>query len=521
MAAAVLPPRAAVNDNSNERRVLVTCFWLVIVAFGVPYWWATTTIERLPLPVSRIRQWKQAEPCYVTTTVNLDVRSDDHTVDSSLTARAASALGQLDEVAARNCVKIERRHAGMSHQLSALASLNDIPAMTSEYTLLVSPKYNQTSFTGRTALVPSRFDQDPQSLVTSAATLLDLDSPSLDHRVVNYAPTYKVVFSLLNEDSAAGSAVYDWPIEELLRRHITPLLRRLSSLHRFQIETSIQHFSPLAVPVLPGGEGTMIQEDDLRAFVNNADWNLPASITLDPVLHFMLFVPSARHRPMRFNSTGGVNAFITPQRGGVVLMNPPVSGSLSGNAHELEFQDFSPSFALFRQQLRKILGVPSSTLAGHGSSNVVPDQWQIDAMVRARTREAVKESVDTLTSIVKLVQDIPNMRVGRQVQSKVERAVDELDKVDRQLELGDHDGALRHASNAATLSSQAYFDPSMLALLYFPDEHKYAIYTPLFGPVAVPLVVVLVKEFKDWKERRKRRRAHAKSEEKNARTKQE
>jgi len=44
----------------------------------------------------------------------------------------------------------------------------------------------------------------------------------------------------------------------------------------------------------------------------------------------------------------------------------------------------------------------------------------------------------------------------------------------------------------------------MLALLYFPDEHKYAIYTPLFGPVAVPMVVALLKEWKEWKERRRK-----------------
>lgn len=46
----------------------------------------------------------------------------------------------------------------------------------------------------------------------------------------------------------------------------------------------------------------------------------------------------------------------------------------------------------------------------------------------------------------------------------------------------------------------------MLALLYFPDEHKYAVYTPLFGPVAVPLLVALLKEVRQWRRERKRRR---------------
>lgn len=39
----------------------------------------------------------------------------------------------------------------------------------------------------------------------------------------------------------------------------------------------------------------------------------------------------------------------------------------------------------------------------------------------------------------------------------------------------------------------------MLALLYFPAEHKYAVYTPLFASVAVPLVAAVVREIIAWR----------------------
>lgn len=64
--------------------------------------------------------------------------------------------------------------------------------------------------------------------------------------------------------------------------------------------------------------------------------------------------------------------------------------------------------------------------------------------------------------------------------------------------------ALHHSAAALQLASKAYFNPTMLALLYFPDEHKYAVYTPLFGPVAVPLLAALFKEWKEWKERKRK-----------------
>lgn len=65
--------------------------------------------------------------------------------------------------------------------------------------------------------------------------------------------------------------------------------------------------------------------------------------------------------------------------------------------------------------------------------------------------------------------------------------------------------ALQHSSRALTLASRAFFNPGMLALLYFPAEHKYAVYTPLFVPVAVPLLVTLLKEVSARRKARKRR----------------
>jgi len=76
--------------------------------------------------------------------------------------------------------------------------------------------------------------------------------------------------------------------------------------------------------------------------------------------------------------------------------------------------------------------------------------------------------------------------------------------------------ALSHAARAQRLASEAYFDPSMLALLYFPDEHKYAVYTPLFGPVAVPLLVALLREVKEWRAGRRRRKGGEEKEEEEA-----
>jgi phosphatidylinositol glycan class S len=49
---------------------------------------------------------------------------------------------------------------------------------------------------------------------------------------------------------------------------------------------------------------------------------------------------------------------------------------------------------------------------------------------------------------------------------------------------------------ADTASNRALSDPSLLGLLYFPDEHLYAVYSPFFAPVLIPILAALMSLFK-------------------------
>jgi GPI-anchor transamidase subunit S len=43
----------------------------------------------------------------------------------------------------------------------------------------------------------------------------------------------------------------------------------------------------------------------------------------------------------------------------------------------------------------------------------------------------------------------------------------------------------------------------MLALLYFPSEHKFAVYTPLFASALIPLAAAAIKEILAWRSERR------------------
>jgi phosphatidylinositol glycan class S len=148
------------------------------------------------------------------------------------------------------------------------------------------------------------------------------------------------------------------------------------------------------------------------------------------VLHFILFVPAATHKPLLIydNEAGqplSTPGFIIPQWGGVIVYNP---------GHPSAPKSGTQMFSLFRSQLLSLLGVPALPanvlLSASPDGNSLPlSIWQVDALMRRRTRENVEGSAQTLASIIKLVDKLENMPVGMDVKGDVLRALEQLEEV--------------------------------------------------------------------------------------------
>jgi len=123
--------------------------------------------------------------------------------------------------------------------------------------------------------------------------------------------------------------------------------------------------------------------------------------------------------------------------------------------------------------------------------------------MRARIRENAREATTALRSTISLVSRIGQMPVREDVRSIVHDALDDLDQLRVALDLRT---AFGKARDAASQASAAFFHPGMLAMLYFPPEHTYAVYTPLFVPVCVPLLSGIMREVKRIRKERERER---------------
>lgn len=198
------------------------------------------------------------------------------------------------------------------------------------------------------------------------------------------------------------------------------------------------------------------------------------------------------------------NAFILPQWGGIVVHNFP--SDMVSHLH-MTPDHLESIFSAFRLQLFSLLGAPELPKGVVSLDGTPISQWQMDSLLRQRSLENVLSTTETLHSIIKLVDQIENMPVKEDVKGDIQDALDSLELTYKSSDSAN--SALEHSSRALTLSSRAFFNPGMLALLYFPPEHTYAIYAPLFAPVSLPLLAPVVREFLAW---RKARRAKQKVE---------
>ena len=241
-----------------------------------------------------------------------------------------------------------------------------------------------------------------------------------------------------------------WNARKGVRDHIQPVIDSLGSLHNFTVESQVQFYAPLAFDVRQTEDKFSLTYEDLTVFVNSAEWTLctspgctpetppdlvsASSSSNDPVLHFVLFVPSAKHNPLHIlNSDGTISkstSFTIPQWGGISIYNIPSSPS-SSSTPQLSPAALNRAFATFSHQLLKLLGIfplPEGLSRAEDDEGVVSD-WQRDALVRRRILETAKGSKDTLQGFMNLAKKIENMPIGKNVQKDVEGALSALDRV--------------------------------------------------------------------------------------------
>ncbi|XP_026313569.1 GPI transamidase component PIG-S [Hyposmocoma kahamanoa] len=188
-----------------------------------------------------------------------------------------------------------------------------------------------------------------------------------------------------------------------------------------------------------------------------------------------------------------VQAFMSRKWGGVVLSNPTVG----------ECNDDKPVhtpvvrvvMGTFLSQLRKLLGITNTDhiQGAHMEPlrSVAPRLWEIDNLLRMRTLEQLVSAERTLQSLAQLLGEISNIVINDEVGASINSAVRSIHNASEFMSTGRLLEAYETSQKAFQAAESAFMEPSLLALLYFPDDQKYAIYIPLFLPIMFPVVLSL------------------------------
>ncbi|CAH8593206.1 unnamed protein product [Schistosoma turkestanicum] len=289
------------------------------------------------------------------------------------------------------------------------------------------------------------------------------------------------------------------------------------------------------------GNHTFYSQDDISNLINYLESFLgpPQTAYADnrdvahsnPGLHLILLLNTFRRNnstvadcplPLRFHISSSSSAMVisdyalVPQWGGLFSIDASDCMTRTGSTNMIAQKMI--------YVIRSILGFPQikemnfdrgvdNSQAYHIQSNMdlngKTTNWELNSWFLRSTVECLTETKRTIESLVNLLQRLPNMIIRDDVAHKVYQSCsnwsltldslrnpDVINESSHSKTMCSFGVTFQYAHNALSSSNGAFFDHSLLGLLYFEDDQKYGIYTPLFVPVGFALFLSTYRIFK-------------------------
>lgn len=502
-----LPPPEKPSDVRRRSHVILS-FWLIVLLLGLPIWWKTTTIYRADLPLEDMLEWADGKACRPVFPLRISIQATSlqDQEAQNLLRLTQHALDDLNDFAGHHL----RLQMGDEKQDSAdngsaltirLTPGEGTTATLDPYEPILDITYPQNTIPSPTASSSALATYIASQLRTTFAEeqatisyLLSTNSMPSEHRPLGlspetaealakrttrslkYAPTYHLTFSLFT----SGPLPSSWDIETAIEEYMKPVLDVLSPIHNFTIDTQVQLYAS------PGVQNQVLNKEDLSSFINAAEWPLSPSIGGAPTINFIVFVGNQTIASPSQEAAPTSHSWLIPQWGTVFLL------SLPGDTTHVAATTLKQPLLTFTSHLLSLTGTPES-----GSLPL-----RLSTLARIRSADLLLRASSTLGSLARLAMALPSISIPSSVADGVTKTMSHLRLACDNL--GGTEG-LAHARIAEVEAERAFFEKSMVGQLYFPDEHKIAVYLPLLGPVAVPLVMGLINEIKAWRKRRRER----------------
>ncbi|XP_058168870.1 GPI transamidase component PIG-S [Anopheles ziemanni] len=541
------------NDNESAIHIYATiAFIVIIIVIGVPMWWKTTEVYRVSLPYTEIEALNDV-PIKATFHLGLFCSSSERREILAFELRKKFeqnfvfeldlqllSLGEDTTATIKTPAKLETEllklfPASVGQFLFIeWPKLDDDVLVTSERTAFISESATSLKIYHvlsswilqeykLKAILGSRDMQQ-----TTKGRQLRLNSAPLQ-------PRYEVLITVLNPRPDLQKV--HWNARAAAENYIEPFLNELSGITNFTIKTQwiyqvgLEGVGAQAKQVPDDsktGRHYALPEDSLPHIITSLEKKLGTQITDNPCIHLVVYVPPCAQAPLKIYRKDGqraslmsanVEAFTSAKWGGIVFANPAETTCIRYMEDEqfsdvyVHAQDVMP---VLLYQLRKIFDLENNaplldtTLVPYNS--IEPRTWEVDTFIRTNTIYLVHSATSTLQSLIQLLGGIEYIVINDEVGAAIQNAYHKVIEAKQQLAHGNLQTAAFIAREAYTSAERAFFDPSLLALLYFPNEQKYAIYIPLFLPIMIPVVFSFNTILKYFRKRKPSKQSKSKEE---------
>lgn len=332
------------------------------------------------------------------------------------------------------------------------------------------------------------------------------DGQQLRHNFPPPSPGYEVLMSVLNP--RPDLQTLHWNVKQATERYLRPFLTEFNELSEFTLKSQRKYQLELKYGTKAIEDDSKIgrhfpmNHDTLPQIITSIERKLGTDVANKPCIHLVIYVPPCKLSPVYIYKSGqrvsnhSFDSFISAKWGGIVIANPSekvcVAVDDDVNVKDIHLDSHEiMDFVLY--QLRKIfeleVDIPITGAALEAIGDVKPRLWEKDMYLRNGAIHLISSASSTLQSLVKLLDDIKNIVIGDHVGAEIQKSYDNIVRAKQALSRNDVKNSVKYARDAFISAEKAFNDPSLLELLYFPEEQKYAIYIPLYLPIMIPVIM--------------------------------
>ncbi|CAK1541845.1 unnamed protein product [Leptosia nina] len=502
------------NNDESSRMWASASFVGVLIIIGVPLWWKTTEVFRVSLPYDKINSF-DSDSHYISTELII-LANDAPTADAIANHIRNSLHSDVIEINITKQIlpdKLRETLDAVAEEQEAVEEIGgifDLKKHNAFYVVQRNPLFQDVWIGGerlaffRDGKAANNLMEALRKWIYEPSVLHGARSETADTaRQVRFPAGngYHVVLSVVNPKPQKLKVEFD--AAEAVENYIGSFVDELKELHNITIKSQWLYlldfdFQPKkTADTTKVGYHYAIRHERLHLLLTKLEERAATHVSELPTINLALYVTQCDMAPAFIYDTRDLKvesltqAFMSPKWGGVVLGSPTLEECGDGTYRPR----VAPIMGTFLAQLRKLIGITDKAPIRGGYLEVLrsvsPRRWEVDALLRLRTLEQVTSAERSLKSLAKLLGEISNIVINEDVGASINTAVENIQQARDWMAAGRLLDAYRASQRAFLAADTAFMDPSLLALLYFPDDQKYAIYIPLFLPIMFPVILSL------------------------------